>query len=163
MLERERLVRWADPQIAATAARDIDGHTYLERIRDGVLPVSPYAALLGMRLVEVGDGHVVFAAEPAEHAFNAIGIVHGGYTSSLLDSAIGCAVISRLPVGKKAVSLDLQVRFFRGMSAATGPIRCEGWVMHLGRTTAAGEAKIFDANGRLHAHATSTLAILAET
>lgn len=160
MSERRRSVVWEDPQVAAGAARDLDGRAYLEGLRDGRIPLSPYARLLGFRLVEVADGRVVFETEPGEHLYNTIGLVHGGFAASIVDSAIGSAVTTRMPAGKTAVSIDLQVRFFKPLTVASGIVRCVGTVLNIGRTTAAGEARILDATGRVHAHGTSSLAIV---
>jgi uncharacterized protein (TIGR00369 family) len=75
--------------------------------------------------------------------------------ATLLDSATGCAVHSTLPVGVGYTSLDLDVKFLRGMSATTGRVTCEGRVVHRGRRVAHAEASITDASGKLLATATS--------
>ena len=51
---------------------------------------------LDFDFVEVEAGRAVFAGIAGEHAYNPIGTVHGGYAATLLDSACGCAVHSRL-------------------------------------------------------------------
>lgn len=160
MSEHSRTVTWGDPLITAEATRDLSGREFLERLRDGELPVSPLVAMMGIRGVEVDDGRVVFAAEIDVHLFNGIGIVHGGFAATILDTAIGCAVISKMPRGRTAVTLDLSIRYFKPLTKASGDVRCEGTVINLGRTTATGEGKLYDAAGRLHAHAMSTLALV---
>jgi uncharacterized protein (TIGR00369 family) len=65
-------------------------------------------------------------------------------------------VHSALPAGARYTSLDLNVKFLRGLALGTGPVRCEGTLVHLGRSTALAEARLTDAAGRLYAHATST-------
>ena len=47
---------------------------------------------LDFELVEVDEGRAVFAGIPGPHAYNPMGMVHGGYAATLLDSACGCAV-----------------------------------------------------------------------
>jgi len=56
------------------------------------------AVSLAFELVEVGDGFAAFEGVPGLHAYNPLGTVHGGYAATLLDSACGCAVHSKLPV-----------------------------------------------------------------
>lgn len=146
--------------VSAAIAPTIAGREFLERLRDGRLPPPPFIALLGLRLETIEDGRVVFTAEPGEHLYNGIGLVHGGFVASLFDSAIGCAITSVMPAGKYAVTLDLQVRYFKPLTAASGTIRCEGTTINVGRTTATGEGRLEDAAGRLCGHATSTCAIL---
>lgn len=157
---RERSYRWDDPMGIAAAARDIDGLTFLRRMASGEVPPPPIAATLGFTVEEVGEGRVVFGFEPAEYHFNPIGSVHGGVFATLLDSAAGCAVHSALPAGVGYTSLDLSVKFLRPLGAGTGPVRCEGLVVHLGGRTALAEARLFDGAGRLAAHATSSCLIL---
>jgi uncharacterized protein (TIGR00369 family) len=133
---------------------------YLEKVRDGALAPPPFAALVGLRLVEVDDGRVVFEATPNPSLYNPLGLAHGGFIATILDSALGCSVTTRMPPGKVAVSQDLNVRYFRSVTADTGIIRCEGKVLNIGRTTATAEAALYGPDGKLHAHATSTLALV---
>jgi uncharacterized protein (TIGR00369 family) len=156
---RERTHAWWDPQLTAAAARDVDGLTFLRRLASGEVPPAPIASTLGFTVLEVESGRVVFGLEPAEYHFNPIGSVHGGVFATLLDSAAGCAVHSSLPAGTSYTSLDLSVKFLRGLGAGSGPVRCEGLVVHLGGRTALAEARLFDGAGRLCAHATSSCMI----
>jgi uncharacterized protein (TIGR00369 family) len=86
--------------------------------------------------------------------------VHGGVFATLLDSACGCAVHTRLPAGVFYTSLDLTVKFLRPVSVATGTITAVGSVVHLGRRTALAEARLLDAEGRVCATATSSCLIM---
>jgi uncharacterized protein (TIGR00369 family) len=113
-----------------------------------------------MTLEEVEEGRVVFGMEPAEFHYNPIGSVHGGVYATLLDSACGCAVHSALPAGARYTSLDLTVKFLRGLTVASGPVRCEGRLINMGRSTALAEARLTDAAGRLCAYATSSCMLL---
>ena len=57
---RERTYAWADPQVFATAARELDGLDFFKQLGDSELPPPPINATLGMALVEVSDGRAVF-------------------------------------------------------------------------------------------------------
>ena len=116
-------------------------------------------AALQFRLVEVDDGRVVFSGVPGPHVYNPIGTVHGGYAATLLDSACGCAVHSKLGPTQGYTTLELKVAYHKAMTANTGPVRAEGRVVTIGRRTAFAEAKLIDAEGRLYASATSTLLV----
>jgi len=85
--------------------------------------------------------------------------VHGGLALALLDSAMGCAVHSTLAAGAVYTTLEVKANFVRPLTAATGPIRCTGTIVHGGRTVATAEGRIVDGNGKLYAHGTSTLLI----
>lgn len=115
---------------------------------------------LGFKLVEVEEGRAVFEGIPGLHAYNPIGSVHGGYAATLLDSACGCAVHSKLSAGQAYTTLELKVAYHKAMRADTGPVRAEGRVVTVGRRTAFAEARLTDAEGRLYATATSTLLVM---
>lgn len=115
---------------------------------------------LDFTLVEVGEGTAVFEGTPGPHAYNPMGIVHGGYFATLLDSACGCAVHTKLNPQQAYTTLELKVAFHKPMSAQTGPVRAEGKVLTFGRRVAYSEAKLIDASGRLLASATSTLLVI---
>jgi uncharacterized protein (TIGR00369 family) len=117
---------------------------------------------LDFRLVEVSEGVAVFAGTPGQHAYNPLGVVHGGYAATLLDSACGCAVHTRLSAQQAYTTLELKVAFHKAVTDGTGPLRAEGRVLSLGRRVAFSEGKLTDANGRLYASATSTLLILEQ-
>ena len=152
---RQRTTTWEDPSISAAQLGRESGLAMLEAVRDGRLPAAPIATTVGFDLDLVEEGRVVFSLEPAEHHYNPIGSVHGAVFATLLDAATGSAVHSTLPVGVGYTSLDLDVKFLRGMSATTGRVTCEGRIVHRGRRVAHAEASITDGNGRLLATATS--------
>lgn len=157
---RSRTFTWQDPIPPAEAARTMSGIGHLRAITGGTLPPPPFLVMMNMELAEVAEGRVVFTTEPAEYHYNPIGSVHGGVAATMLDSAMGCAVHSLLPAGVGYTTLELKVNYVRGLTRDTGPIRCEGTVIHLGGKVATAEGRITDATGKLYAHATTTCLIL---
>ena len=155
-MTRERTTTWGDPTISAGRVGRETGLALLQAMRDGDLPAPPILSTVGFELDEVEEGRVVFALEPGEHHYNPIGSVHGGVYATVLDSATGCAVHSVLPAGVGYTSLDLNVKFLRGMTTGTGRVTCEGRVVQRGRRTALADASLTDSQGRLLATATST-------
>lgn len=144
------------------SAHNLSGLEYLQRIVAGELPAPPFGSGFGMQPLEVEAGRVVFTATPDREHYNLIGTVHGGYIATLLDSAMGCAVLSTLPAGVRWTTLELKVNYLRAISAETGVVRCEGTTIHAGRTTALAEGRITDARGKLLAHGTTTCLIMRE-
>jgi uncharacterized protein (TIGR00369 family) len=126
-------------------------------IADGRGP--PIAATLQFVLAEVDKGRAVFRATPGPHAYNPIGVVHGGYAATLLDSACGVAVHSMLEPGQGYTTLELKVAYHRAITNDTGPVEAVGTVTSFGRRVAFSEAQLKDATGRLLASATSTLLV----
>ena len=126
-------------------------------IADGRGP--PIASTLQFMLAEVDKGRAVFRATPGPHAYNPIGVVHGGYAATLLDSACGVAVHSMLEPGQGYTTLELKVAYHRAITNDTGPVEAVGKVTSFGRRVAFSEAQLTDASGRLLASATSTLLV----
>ena len=157
---RRRVVAWDDPAALAERGRESSGLEFLQAIVDGELPAPPIARLLGMRLVAVEWGVATFALTPCESLYNPIGMVHGGVTATLLDSAMGCAVHSELPAGVGYTTLELKANYLRPMTTTTGAVYCEGKVIHIGGRVATAEARLTDAAGKLYAHATTTCILL---
>jgi uncharacterized protein (TIGR00369 family) len=150
---------WVDP--AAVDRGDLSGLEYLRRIMDGRLPKPPITETLDIALIHVEYGRTVFALEPAEWMYNPIGSVHGGVAATMLDSCMGCALHTTLAPGAGYTTTDLQVRYVRAMTTATGRVLAEGRVIHTGRRTATAEGRLFvEADGSLLAHGTTGCAVL---
>jgi uncharacterized protein (TIGR00369 family) len=120
----------------------------------------PIAELMDFTIAEIEEGRVVFEGTPGLKVYNPIGMVHGGYAATLLDSCCGCAVHSRLSPTQAYTTLELKVAYHRAMSSETGKVRAEGVVLSFGRRAAFAEGKLTDASGRLIASATSTLLVM---
>ena len=120
------------------------------------------AESLDFTLTEVEAGRAVFEGTPGPHAYNPIGMVHGGYAATLLDSACGCAVHASLNARQSYTTLELKVAYHKAVTSQTGALRAEGRVLTMGRRVAFAEAKLIDAAGRLYASATSTLLVIEQ-
>ena len=137
------------------------GLEFLRAMIAGERPAAPIGKHIGFRLAEVEPGRAVFEGEPGPHLLNPLGAVHGGFALTLIDSACGCAVHTELDVGIGYTSVETKVNFVRPIAPDCGTIRCEGRVLSRGRTIATAEARLTSADGKLLAHGTSTLIILA--
>jgi uncharacterized protein (TIGR00369 family) len=158
---RSLTITWSDPQDLATAGRSMAGIDFLRAIRDGRLPSPPIAELLGFRLAEVEPGHAVFEVIPGEQHYNPIGVVHGGLAMTLLDSAMGCSVQTRMPAGGGYTTLEAKTNLVRAITSETGALRAIGKLVHLGRQVATAEGRLEDASGKLYAHASTTCMVLS--
>ena len=138
----------------------LTGRQFLQAIMDGLLPGPPIAKTLSFRLIEVGEGVAIFEGEPGPHLLNPLGVVHGGWALTLIDTITGCAAHSTLPAGVGYTTVETKANFSRPITADTGRVRAEGRVVGKGRTIITAEGKIFDASGRLLAHGGSTLMVL---
>jgi uncharacterized protein (TIGR00369 family) len=159
--ERSRTVTWTDPKAIAAKARTMAGLDFLRAMAAGEIPPPPIARMMGFGVRTVEEGRVVFTMVPSEHHYNPIGMVHGGVFGTLLDTAMGCAVMSTLPAGQGYTTLEYKVNLTRALTVETGEVACEGRIVTRGRQTAVAEARIVDGQGRVCAHATTTCLIFA--
>jgi uncharacterized protein (TIGR00369 family) len=102
---------------------------------------------------------VVFQGQPLLRHYNPLGSVHGGWFATLLDSALGCAVHTSLPVGKGYTTLEFKLNLVRGLSAQVPRVRAIGRVVHAGKQVATSEAQLVGHDGKLYAHASTTCLI----
>jgi uncharacterized protein (TIGR00369 family) len=123
---------------------------------------APMAVTLGFDLVEIEPGRAVFAGTPGANTYNPLGVVHGGYAATLLDSACGCAVHAQLRANQTYTTVELKVAYHKALTSETGLVRAVGIVLSIGRRVAFAEAKLTDASGRLYASATSTLLVIEQ-
>ena len=133
------------------------GVEYFRKMADGRIPRTPMGALLGLELLEVEEGHVVFGVTATAAHHNTIGIAHGGLIATLLDSALGCAVNTLSPPGKVFTTLELKVNYIRPVTDGVGPLRCEARALHVGNRVGTAEARVTDDRGKLYAHGTTTM------
>lgn len=156
---RTRTFGWSDPAEHAHLLGRRSGLEILQAMASGELPPPPIMHLIDGQGMRVEEGSVTLELEPQEFHYNPLGTVHGGVLSTLLDTAAACSVHSTLPPGVAYTSMDLNVKFLRPATIASGRLTCTGEVLQRGRRTALAEARITDAAGRLIAHATSSCLI----
>jgi uncharacterized protein (TIGR00369 family) len=155
-----REVTWALPgQGDFEALSNLDGLGQLRAIEQGLMPPPPVMNTIDMNMFHAERGTVTCGMKVETFHYNPLGGVHGGMISTLLDTAAGCSVHSTLEVGEGYTSLDLTVKFLRPVTVDSGQLTCVGKVLSRGRRTALAEAQLFDENGKLLAHATSSCMI----
>ncbi|MBL8906897.1 MAG: PaaI family thioesterase [Rhizobiales bacterium] len=131
---------------------------FLDRNWDGQ-GLSALGRLLNIRLVEAGDGTVTFEGIPSRAFYNPQQVVHGGYAATLIDSAMGAAVQSKLGHGVSYGTIELKVNYVRNLTEETGRVTCTAKVVHHGRRLSTAEAKVVDGRGKLIAHGSGTFMV----
>jgi uncharacterized protein (TIGR00369 family) len=132
------------------------GLEMLQAMLRGELPYPPIAKTLDFQLLEVDDGRALFQGVPGAAHLNPMGSIHGGWYATLLDSALGCAVHTRMPPGRGYTTAELSVNLVRAASPKVQRVRAEGKVIHCGRQLATAEARLYGPDGTLYAHGTTT-------
>lgn len=133
---------------------------FFDRIGNGELPSPPFGHLLDFIPLEWSSGRFVFQGTPDARHYNPLGSVHGGYAATLLDSCMGCTIHTQLQRGQGYTTADLRVSYIRALSSTVGPIRAEGRIVHVGRSTALAEGRLYDVDDRLYAVGSTTCLIL---
>ena len=156
----EKIARAPDDLATRDELLSMSGLDFMRAMRDGRLSGAPIAALLDYRLHLVEPGRVVFRGTPGPAHANPMGSVHGGWYGTLLDSAMGCAVMTAVPKGSWYTTLEYKVNITRPIPPGT-EVEAEGTVQHAGRTTGVAAGTIRGvADGRLYATGSTTCVIL---
>ncbi len=119
-----------------------------------VFKTVPYANHLGMELVRLEHGEATVKLSMRDELRQPYGLLHGGATASLIDTATAMAIIGNLDDGEKATTIDLNVHFLRPVSG--GEISCTAKVARAGKRIIFLSAEVFDDHGRVIATALST-------
>ena len=147
--------------IPEEAMATLSGLDQLRGILDGRFAQPSMGATLGFRLVSAAEGHAVFEGMPTAAMMNPFGTVHGGWASTVIDSALGCAVHSTLGPGERFTTLELKVNLTRALYPGTAGLTATGTIVTRGRRIAVSEARLVDGEGRVCAHGTSTCLVMA--
>jgi uncharacterized protein (TIGR00369 family) len=139
--------------------KQMSGLEFVQGLADGTLPLNAIAQTLDYDIAEAASGRVVVTAVPRDIHLNPAGTVHGGLAATLLDSAMGLAIQSKLDKGIGSTTLEFKISLLRPITPETGLIAAEGVALSLGRRVGTAEGRLTDANGRLLAHGTTTCLI----
>jgi uncharacterized protein (TIGR00369 family) len=134
----------------------LDGLAVMTAILRGELPHAHIGTTLDFMFIEVRRGHVVVQGRPGVAHLNPMGTVHGGWFATLLDSALGCAVHTMLPVGRGYTTAELGINLVRAITPKVQRVRAIGEVQHCGRQLATATARLVGPDGTLYAHASTT-------
>ena len=152
-----------DERTATASISDLAGCSGLElvaRLADGSIRPPSMAAALPFSLLPPEKGKVGLLATPEARFCNLTNTVHGGWIMTMLDTAMALAAQTTLSPGETCPSHETTAKFVRPISVASGVMHVIGHVVSRGRTVITLEGRIEDAEGRLHAHGTSTCLVV---
>jgi uncharacterized protein (TIGR00369 family) len=136
--------------------RQYSGLEVLQQVKDGRLPLAPISDVIPFDLRDMEFGRATIVSTPNEKFYNTMGIAHGGYAMTLLDSCMGVAIYTTLSSGIGYTSIETKVNFVKPIKAETGLLRAVGHAVHTGTRTATAEGRLIDEEGKLYAHGTTT-------
>jgi uncharacterized protein (TIGR00369 family) len=121
-------------------------HEALERV--------PFAKLLGLKLVAAFEGSVTVQLKIRSELKQIQGVVHGGVTASLIDTATALAIATVLGTPEKVLTVDLTIHYLRPLIEGTATV--EARIVRAGRRLFTLSADVRDDGGKLAATAVST-------
>jgi len=126
--------------------------------------VAPWVTQLDLRVREARHGEVVLSLPIAPPLVHVGQVLCGQAVMAAADTAMILAIATQLGGFKPMTTVQLQTSFLRpiagSQTAAAGEARVVGRVLRLGKNLVFGEIEVFDAGGKLAAHATTTYALL---
>ncbi len=139
---------------------EIPGLDMMQGILDGIYPAAPIAKILNYQVHAVEKGKVVYRGTPSLESRNPMGTIHGGWYGTILDSAMACAVMTTLPVGKIQTTLEFKVNIIRPIPPGV-QVDAIGMVEHSGKSTGVAVGSLVDVKtGKLYASSSTTCIIM---
>ena len=139
----------------------MDEKTQVKEIDPSLLQVAhkvfsevPYNKLLGMELLEMRVGEAILRLKMRDELRQPHGLLHGGATASLIDTAMAFAVVSMLGEAEKASTVDLTIHYLRPMTS--GEIICTAKVLRGGKKLLTVSAEVYNEEEKQIATAIST-------
>lgn len=132
-------------------------HKVLDHFRNvvqGRAPNQPLSMTLGYRYIEVEEGHVVLSLTSAEHLMHGAGNMHGGVLATLIDTAAIGAILTTIPKGGRAPTVQMSVQYLKSVVGEGIELRAEGKLVHRGRQLATSEGVVRDLEGTIYATGT---------
>jgi uncharacterized protein (TIGR00369 family) len=145
---------------ATAPIAELAGCFGLELVADGSIRRPSMAETLPFTLLPQ-EGKVGLLATPKPRFRNLTNTVHGRWIMTMLDTTMALAAQTTLSPGETCPSHETTAKFVRPIFIAPGVMHVIGHVVSRGRTVITLEGRIEDAEGRLHAHGTSTCLVVS--
>lgn len=113
--------------------------------------LTSFGRLLGISVDASESGRATASMPVAARLKNRRGVMHGGAVSTLLDTALGAAVISAMTPEEWCATVSLQIQFLAG--ATSGRVSARGEVVRRAKRLAFARGELVDAKGAVLATA----------
>src|SRR6476620_2947340 len=114
----------------------------------------PFSRLIGMELVDLALDVAVIKIEMRDDLRQPSGVLHGGVTATLIDTAMAFAVRTRLPMDEATATIDLTVHYLR--PHLSGTFICTAKNVRAGKRIFTVSAEVHNEEGKLIATGLST-------
>ena len=119
----------------------------------------PFIHFLGLELGDVERGAATLYLDVRDELRQVRGLLHGGVTASLIDTAAAFAIISTLSEGESTATVDLTIHYMRPL--LSGRLKAHARVLRAGRRLLTVTVDIQDEAGNVAATALTTYAKLS--
>ena len=119
---------------------------------------APYLQLLGMKVVGLAEGYARLTVPVGERMNSILGALHGGVLSSLADTAVAMALITRIEPDQKPVTVELNINYLKPVKGDQAI--AEAHIVSKGRKIAVGDVDITDETGQLVAKSRATYMVI---
>lgn len=140
---------------------DKTGLEIMQAMLQGTLPIAHLADHLTFCAIEAHPGVAVFQGTPEHNHLNPMGSIHGGWIASVMDSALGSAVLTELPAGVSYATTELSVRYIKALSISVQRVRVWAEVVARKEKAAFTQARMFGPDGTVYAEAKAQCRIFA--
>jgi uncharacterized protein (TIGR00369 family) len=131
----------------------------IKRLQDAFGQV-PFAHLLGLELGELEAGAATVHLALRDDLKRNKGVLHGGVTASLIDTAAAFAAMTLLEPGQSTTTIDLTIHYLRPLTE--GRARAHARVLRAGRRVLVISVDVLDETEALAATALTTYLRLTE-
>ncbi|HSM43844.1 MAG TPA: PaaI family thioesterase [Acidimicrobiia bacterium] len=132
----------------------------MKELRDRIAAIfdrAPFMGLLGVRLVDAGEGWVETEMELTEQLLQQHGFAHAGVVSTLADHTAGAAATTAVDSGHSVLTANYPIHLLR--PGAGTRLTSRGEVVRAGRALIVAEADVW-ADGTHCARYTGTMAVV---
>jgi acyl-CoA thioesterase len=119
---------------------------------------TPFNSLLGISVKQTHRDGVTIECELTDQLRNAGGVMHGGVTATLVDAAVGIAIVHHFRGERTATTVEMKLNYFLPITA--GKVRARAKLLRIGTSLAVGSVEVQDSRGRLAAFGTATYKLL---
>jgi len=121
---------------------------------------SPFHRLLQAEVVSIDDESAVCRVPLKEAFFHGGGVVHGGITFALADSAVAMLLLYRNGFDRKVFTIEGKLNYMASVAMGTdGELSAQARLVNQGNTTAVADADVYGPDGRHLCHGVFTYAI----
>ena len=125
-----------------------------KQLAASALAALPFAKLMGMRLVDIRPNEAVIELEMRDDLRQPGGLLHGGVTATIIDTAMAFAVRTHLEDHEFTATIDLTVHYLRPHTEGT--ITCTAKCVRAGKRIFTVSAEVENEDGKLIATGLST-------